>query len=154
MSKSPKIPFDQQLTAHVAKLRSTDKLDALQAIIDKRRNQLEQDEHEAAARRAVLERSGAHVSHAESERQPFHSFKEEEADKTWWSASVALKRAPSGICPERPSLYKPHHDDATGGWVGGPKWMFSRAKKRAGTDSWQINRNEPLMEEKMQVGAT
>ena len=144
------IPFVQQLEAHCAKVRSVDKLDALQAIIDERRSALRREEAEAASRQELLARSGAHVTQAESTKK-FDSFREGDAEKTWWSSSTELKRAPSGICPEHPSLYKPQKDEATGGWVGGPKWMFSRAKKRAGTESWQKNRNEPLMEANMQV---
>lgn len=147
------VPFAQQLQKHVAKVHSVEKLDALQAIIDGRRAEILEEERMTAERKALLESSGAHVIQAEHEHKPIDMFKESDADKTWWSSSVDLKRAPAGTCPERPSLYKPHKDERLGGWVGGPKWMFSRTKKRAGTESWQKNRNEPLMEADMQVCA-
>jgi len=43
-------------------------------------------------------------------------------------------------------MAKPERDKVRDGWVGGPKWMYSREKKHVGSEKWIVDKNEMLLE--------
>ena len=143
----PPKSFEQQFVEYISKLRSVDKLDALQDALKRRREELLTEQQRAAERRAAAA-GGDHVALAELDRKQWPVYKPEDSS-LWWSSTKSLKRMPAGVSPGEPSLQKPQRDEILGGWVGGPKWMFSRERKRMGAAKYDRNPNEPLMEVKM-----
>ena len=67
----------------------------------------------------------------------------------YWEARKSSKRQPAGVHRGRASLYPPeqlpYKQGGDGGWTGGPKWCFSREKRRQDSEHWDANPLEPLM---------
>ena len=122
------------------------RLDQLKKILAQyERTLLEQKrKKEAAAQRGI--HSSLHVMEASAEDYP--SFRDGETP-LYWEARKSSKRQPAGVHRGRASLYPPeqlpYKQGGDGGWTGGPKWCFSREKRRQDSEHWDANPLEPLM---------
>ena len=146
MPAPPPKTLEQKVEEYVAQIKSVDTLDKLAALIDKQRGVLHAKQKDVAERKAAAA-VGDHVALAEQDRKRWPTYKEGDTG-LWWSSTTSLKKMPSGVSPGPPSMRPPQREQRLGGWVGGPKWMFSRERRRLGATKYDKNPNEPLMEEK------